>query len=1135
MTFAALRIKMTNNYLQRITEMNKSLVLSGLALLLAAGAHAQSTNITLPPGKLAIFKGGDNTGIWNISTARVQPCFVQVFDPVTINQPSPLVSLALPTNAPDGIWINAHAGSEGGGISRTSNRQFLALEAYTGNILTPTSAKPSSDPTVTRGFGVMDAFGNEHVLYSDLANWFGMPPLVTQNNPTGIASTDGTNFWGTGNEAGTRSEATGTLFYNPYAGGTPSELQNYIQAAAEARIINGTLYIAVIGGGIYNFLDPLNNDVVVPLPYDPNVPNPVQHPVLTNLFINWGSSFSKVANFDMNAAGTIAYGADQTKGIVKFVNNSGVWTQAPYFYSTTNIGTTAQSAANQGCFGVCVDFSGANPIIYATTMENGTAPPKNGQGHQNQNRLIRIVDTGVNPGISLVAQTLATATTTNEFFGGIDFTPDLTPLITSQPANYSTTNGGSAFFAVGADSVYPLAFQWMTNGVPLGSDATNSTLALSGLDTNSNGFLYQCVVSNQYGVVTSAPPALLTVSLTNQPPVITNSAAHLTAFVGGLTTFAPIAPTGTEPFTFQWYHGATQVNDDGVKYSGSTTASLTISNLVSADAGNYSLVANNGGGFASNVVDVLTVNYHLATIAAGQPASQINFVGLETFFTANQSGATPPVTNQWFGSLVTTYKIITTNTVVTTNGVQLSSTTKAGPTTVLSAAVTNQLAEGATYSGTTTPTLAILSSQLSDNPTNVYLATLSSSTNTTSVNTTNAGMTIFTNTTTTTITSTNTTNSLGTFSVVYTNPGGSVTSQVATVTVLVPPPHSSVSYSNQVYLQNFDTLPDPGSSSVNSINNPMDPGSINGLTYSLANPFDFTFPVIGGNYLGGLGLSTLPGWYGAADTTFPGVDGITRFGAQNGDQTTGGVIDFGPNDSVSVTGTNRALGLLSTSTTGSTTFGLKLINTSTQALNYVDLSFIGELWHNGTGHRLMSFGYTIDPTATSFTLTSQSISNATLVPELAFSFPTNIVVTTVDGTQPANQTSLATNNLQLSSPWPVNGALWLLWSIDFYGSGSGNGYAIDNLSFSATVNPVIQGTAPLLGNVAFAGGNHLGFSFTNIPGATFSVYGTTNLAKPISWTPLGPPTETPNTGFSTYSFTDTHATNSQRYYKVTSP
>ena len=350
-----------------------------------------------------------------------------------------------------------------------------------------------------------------------------------------------------------------------------------------------------------------------------------------------------------------------------------------------------------------------------------------------------------------------------------------------------------------------------------------------------------------------------------------------------------------------------------------------------------------------------------------------------------------------------------------------------------------------------------------------------------------------------------------------------MTSQVATVTVLVPPPLSSVAYSNQIYLQTFDSLPDPGSNSVNSINNPQVPGSINGISYSLANPFDFAYPLISSSYVGGWPCrDSMPGWYGAADTLFPGVDGITRFGAQDGDQTTGGVIDFGPNDNGAVKGTNRALGLLSTSTTGATTFALKLVNKSANTLNYVSLGFIGELWHNGTGSRTMSFGYTLDPSANSFVLTSESISNSVLVPSLAFSFPTAAVVTTVDGTQPANQINLGTNNMALASPWAPGGALWLIWQIEFYGSGSGNGYAIDNLNFYAAPASDTM-SAPTLSGVAYnsSGANAgLQFSFGSSPGqsANFNVLSTTNVALPLAqWLNLGHPTEV---SFGKYSFLD---------------
>ena len=1034
-----------------------------MALLIASGAWAQSTNPTLLPGNVAVFKGGDGSTTYSISKSKVQPCFIVVYDPNATNQASPLLSVPLPTNGPNAIWINAHAGSEGGGISRTTTREFLALEGYTGNITAPNGPKPSANTNVTRGFGTLDAFGNVTVLYSDLANWFGLPPGVTQNNPTGIASTDGTNFWGTGNVTGTSVEASGTLFYNASVSTAPIEIQNLLQGAGEARIINGTLYVVANTSkgaqfnGVYNFVDPNNNSALVPLPYDPNVPDPIQHVVQTNLFINWGNTFANVFNFDMNPEGTIAYGADQTFGIVKFTNNAGVWSQAPYFFSTNNIGTTNQPAGQGGCFGICVDFSGTNPVIYATTMEFRDQTV----GNPNGNRLIRIVDSG-DPGTNMVAETLATAATTNENFRGVDFTPDLRPLITLPPSNVSTTNGGSATFTVVADSVFPLGYQWLQNGTNL-SGQTNTSVTFNGLTTNFNGFTYQCIVSNQYGVVTSAPPALLAVTFIAHPPVITNAVANLTNFVGNNETFAAITPTGTEPFSYQWYFGTTVLVDDGVKYSGSTSPSLSVSNLVTSDSGNYFLVVTNSAGTASNLVDVLTVQFQLPVInSGGQPQSATTFVGLSTTLTVTPTGGTPPLSYQWFQG-------------------------------------TAPLSDINDFTGSATSSLTISPANLTDS---------------------------------------------GPYKVVISNGGGSVTSQVAMVSVLIPPPLSFVGYSNQLYLQNFDSLPDPGSNSVKSLNNPMDPGSIDGLAYSLANPFDFTYPVITSDFVGGLGLTnTMQGWYGAADTLFPGVDGISRFGAQDGDNTTGGVIDFGPNDSDTVTGTNRALGLLSTSTTASTTFALKLVNESGNTLNYVSLGFIGEYWRSGnaTGHRLMSFGYTLDDTATNFVLSAESISNSTLVPGLAFSFPTNSsaplgLQAPVDGTQPTNQINLGTNNMALSSPWQPGGALWLIWAIDYFGSGSGNGYAIDNLSFQASVNPIVQATSPLvLTNVNYVVGTGLSFNFTNAPGASFTVSYTTSLAAPINWQSLGQPVESPQGAFSIYNFTDSHATNSARFYKVTSP
>ena len=66
-----------------------------MTAMLCIAAHAQTTQPVLPAGKLAVFKAGTADGLWPMVTARVAPCFVQVFDPVTNNQVSPLVSVAM--------------------------------------------------------------------------------------------------------------------------------------------------------------------------------------------------------------------------------------------------------------------------------------------------------------------------------------------------------------------------------------------------------------------------------------------------------------------------------------------------------------------------------------------------------------------------------------------------------------------------------------------------------------------------------------------------------------------------------------------------------------------------------------------------------------------------------------------------------------------------------------------------------------------------------------------------------------------------------------------------------------------------------------------------------------------------------
>jgi hypothetical protein len=317
------------------------------------------------------------------------------------------------------------------------------------------------------------------------------------------------------------------------------------------------------------------------------------------------------------------------------------------------------------------------------------------------------------------------------------------------------------------------------------------------------------------------------------------------------------------------------------------------------------------------------------------------------------------------------------------------------------------------------------------------------------------------------------------------------------------PPPSFIAYTTpaMVYTQNFDSLPDPGATSVNTAN----PVTINGMTYSLANPYDFAYPALATGS-GGLGISALAGWYGSSAS-------LSRFGATDGDQTTGGQLSFGP-----ANGLNRALGLLATSTTGGTAFGARFVNGSGITLTRMNLQFTGEVWRQSNLPKTLQFFYYVDPTGTgSFPTTSTA-----LLPALNVNFPTVALDTggvAVDGTAPLNQTNLSVLNQAIAN-WPPGSALWLVWQMTD-STGKAQGLAIDNVSFSASV-PI---PVPIAIQTA---GTNLILNWSGVAGQTYQLEYKNNLTDP-TWTPLGSPV-TGNGG--TLTTTNNFGAAGQRFFHL---
>ena len=1012
---------------------------------------SQAQTPAFTPGRLAVLRCGngqptgsyDPTQDWN---TKQNADYIDEFLPNVSGPTAPTLTMAFPTNGANALWNNGNAGSEADSMARSADNSILTYSAYTGDIGS-IAGTPSALP-YHRILSTIDAFTNDQaVLVRD--DWYGI--ATGKTNPRGVVSDGTNNFWGSGNNGG-------TLFYNPSQNdGAPVEIQNFTPTRA-VKIINNTVYTTITGKdsnntypcGIFNFVDFYNNPSPMPTAF-----------AGFHLVVPAATKYTNISGFYMNPQGTIAYMADQVWGVQKYVKSGGTW----QFRCNFNVQGGEQTVALNGfavtndvknsvggAWDVVADFSGANPVIYAVTCDFSIY-----SGNFNSNRVVRIVDT--NTAFSAVDITnftvIAQAKGTNIAFRAIDFTPDLRPTIGSVSADQSVVAGSPVAFSVGASesgaaSAYsPMSFQWYENGGTLLAGQTNATLVLGSPALTDSGSTYQCVVSNQFGTVTSTPPANLTVTSVPVAPVVSNGGQNLTNVLGDNVNITAQA-TGTTPLSYQWYvgnpaAGGTLLSDMN-EYAGTATATLAISDAqIGVDDTNYYCIVTNIAGATSNLIATVKLVY-ARPVFSSSPASVTVLSNTAASFSCTIFGSAPQF--QWF----------------TSNKVAIA--------------------------GANLSTLTI-------NPA-----------------TTNQG-----------------------YYVVVTNLGGAVTSSVATVTVVIPPPHTFLNYTNagQLYIQNFDSLPVVTNTTINT-GNPVlitQVGSASGVTYSIDNPFDFGYPVIASGGVGGLGLTnTMKGWYGWGATS-------SKLGAHQGDQSTGGIIDYGTLSTNFVTGeTNRALGLQSTSTTGNSAFGLKLINSGTNALSYVTLQFIGELWRNQPGVNTLEFGYYIDAATNNAFTPTNALAN--LVPNLFVSFAPSVSLAVVDGSQTNNQISLAVTNFSVGS-WPTNTALWLVWQ-QTNSAGSAQGLAIDNLRFSATsvlpatvITPlnITASSVHLTGSGVSAAAT---FSFTNTSGLSFSVLATNNLAAPeTSWPVIGTATENPS-GSGSYQFTDpSPATNTMRFYLLRQP
>ncbi len=253
-------------------------------------------------------------------------------------------------------------------------------------------------------------------------------------------------------------------------------------------------------------------------------------------------------------------------------------------------------------------------VSFTTSANLGTAPVTN-KWYTGVTTPVTLLQTDTNNSSSLTSTlTLPSVTTgkaTNYFAVVSDSSGSVTSLLATlevvpPPPNVITNFGGIARFTVTAvGPAAPTSYQWKTNGVNLVNGShyagvTTNVLIITNVQA-ADAITYSVAVGNAAGVVTNSA----TLTLVNAPSSAVVSPASQTVLWGSNATFT-VSVSGDAPFTYRWKKGGVNLSNGG-NVSGATNASLTLSNITSADAANYTVGITNIVGSTASSTGILAV------------------------------------------------------------------------------------------------------------------------------------------------------------------------------------------------------------------------------------------------------------------------------------------------------------------------------------------------------------------------------------------------------------------------------------------------------------------------------------------------------------------------------------------------
>ncbi len=205
------------------------------------------------------------------------------------------------------------------------------------------------------------------------------------------------------------------------------------------------------------------------------------------------------------------------------------------------------------------------------------------------------------------------------------------PVITVQPQSQDVPLLGIVTFSVTASSGTTMTYQWFKDGVAIAAATSSSYTILTLLGSDSGTFAVK--VTNAGGSVMSANAYLNIVP----PPTITAQPQSQAVTQGQNVSFSVVV-SGSGSISYQWYF-------NGASLGGAAKGpAYSVNNVLTANAGNYTVVVGNSTGSATSAVATLTVLVPPAIQT--QPNNQTVRQDQNASFSVAASGSAP-FSYQW--------------------------------------------------------------------------------------------------------------------------------------------------------------------------------------------------------------------------------------------------------------------------------------------------------------------------------------------------------------------------------------------------------------------------------------------------------------------------------------------------------